>query len=108
MDTYDFLADPRALPLAERRALADRMANEQQAWLARLRNLVEPPAPDEDFPAFLLATPAFGDLSTRLGDAERRADLPTDVADELDWFAASFADYLRTCEGEDSFSSRHP
>ena len=105
MDTYDFLTDPRALPLDERRAASEHFAAEQRSWLIRLERLVEPPVPDPDFPAFLLATPAFRDLARRLDHVETRSELPTDVADELDWFVTKFADYLRTCEGEDVFSS---
>ncbi len=105
MDTYDFLADPRALPLSERRAAARRLAAQQQSWLDRLAGLVEAPIADPDFPAFLLATPAFRDLAHRLGDARARAELTTDVADELDWFVTGFADYLRTRDGEDAFAT---
>lgn len=103
MDTYDFLADPRALSLAERHAARDRLAAEQRSWRTRLQRLVEGEAPDADFPAFLLATPTFADLARRIGGANRRADLPAAVADELDWFVRAFAAYLRTDAGEDTF-----
>lgn len=108
MDTYAFLADPRALPLAERRATAARLHNEQAVWLPRVRQLADGPAPDEQFPAFLLATPPFADLARRLGNTTRRCQLPTEVADELDWFVLAFTDYLRTCDGEDSFAPVAP
>lgn len=104
MDTYHFLADPRAITLEERRATAARMHREQQVWLERLQALAEPPKPGKDFPAFLLATPVFADLAQRLGAATQRAHLPTDVADELDWFVQAFAGYLHTCDGEDAFA----
>lgn len=103
MDTYDFLADPRALSLDERRAAASRLHAAQTRWLARLQPLIEPPALDSDFPAFLLATEPFADLARRLGSARERAQMPLDVADELDWFVQAFRDYLRTCDGEDVF-----
>ena len=103
MDTYDFLADPRTLSLAERHAARDRHAAEHRAWRTRLRTLVEGEAPDADFPAFLLATPPFADLARRIGNAQRRAELPAAVADELDWFVRAFADYLRRDAGEDMF-----
>ena len=104
MDTYDFLADPRAITLQERRATAARLCREQEFWLERLQRLVEPPTPDRDFPAFLLATPPYADLARRLGGARNRAQLPPSVADELDWFVSAFRDYLRTCDGEDAFA----
>lgn len=104
MDTYDFLADPRALSLQARRATATRMHREQALWLARLQRLAEPPTPDRDFPAFLLATPLFADLAHRLGDIQDRAGLPVAVADELDWFVAAFRAYLRSSDGEDVFA----
>ncbi len=104
MDTYDFLADPRVLPLAERRDLARLHATEQQQWLARLATLAEPPVTDPDFPAFLLALPPFAELGARIGTAQRRIDLRTEVADELDWFVQAFARYLLTQEGEDVFA----
>lgn len=103
MDTYDFLCDPRAISLDERRATASRMHREQQVWLERLQALAEAPKPSKDFPAFLLATQPFADLAQRLGTATQRSQLPTQVADELDWFVQAFADYLRTDEGEDAF-----
>ncbi|MCR9247872.1 MAG: hypothetical protein NXI31_22820 [bacterium] len=104
LDTYDFLADPRSLPLAGRKACAERLADDQNHWLSRLEKLVEGPAPDSDFPAFLLATPAFESLGSRIAGAHRRADLATEVADELDWFIDKFADYLRTDADEDVFA----
>ena len=107
MDTYDFLADPRAITLQDRRANASRMHREQAYWLDRLQRLCEPPAPDRDFPAFLLATPHFGDLARRIGTTTHRGRLPTAVADELDWFVDVFRDYLRTNDGEDVFSPDH-
>lgn len=103
MDTYDFLADPRTLTLAERRDARARYAHEQEQWLQKLRVLAEDPKPEDDFPAFLLATEPFRDLAARLDQANARKDLSTASADELQWFVEVFADYLRTRAGEDVF-----
>lgn len=103
MDTYDFLADPRTLTIAERLEARDRLAVEQHRWLTRLRDLAEDPKPQEDFPAFLLATPPFHELAQSLTQAESHKDLGTEVADELEWFVRVFADYLRTRDGEEVF-----
>ena len=54
--------DPWSLTHAERRDLSEAMASHQQDWLQRLRDLTEPPAVDESFPAFLLATVPFAHL----------------------------------------------
>mgnify|MGYP001384884649 CR=1 FL=1 len=105
MNTHHIVANPRALPLDERRASKEHMADDQAHWLSRLAQLVEPPVPTDDFPAFLLATPTFAELAQRIGSAKKRADLTIETADELDWFMAKFADYLRTCDGEDSFAT---
>jgi len=107
LDTDDFPADPRALTLPQRRSNQSRMHKEQKFWLERLRQLAEGPPPDKDFPAFLLATPAFRELAQHLANATTRAQLPAPVADEMDRFVHAFADYLRTCDGEDSFASNH-
>ena len=107
MDTYDFLADPRAISLADRRRVLASMQREQAWWLERLQALTEAPKPDRDFPAFLLAMPPFQDLARRLSRAAARAQLPPATADELDWFVRAFRDYLRTSDGEDVFSSPH-
>jgi hypothetical protein len=107
VDTYDFLADPRAIGLAERHKVLMGMRREQALWLDRLQSLTEAPKPDRDFPAFLLATPPFQDLARRLSRAAARAQLPPATADELDWFVQAFRDYLRTADGEDAFSPPH-
>ena len=104
MATYDFLADPRTLSLEERHRAKRRYAREQAAWLGRLGVLAEAPRPDDDFPAFLLATAPCPGLARRPGRAVSRQDMPPAVADELDWFVRAFADYLRTDEGEDAFA----
>jgi hypothetical protein len=91
-----FPTDVRTLDLAQRRALRQRMDRAQRAWLGRLRQLVEPPAPDADFPAFLLETPPFSGLKAAIGPAGSAADLPAPVADQLQRFVDAFAGYLRT------------
>lgn len=107
MDTYDFLADPRTIALPERRQVFASMAREQAFWLERMQQLTEAPKPEQDFPAFLLATPPFQDLARRLQRATSRRQLDAATADEVDWFARAFRDYLRTSEGEDVFSGSH-
>ena len=107
MDTDDFPADPRALTLPQRRSNQSRMHKEQKFWLERLRQLAEGPPPDKDFPAFLLATAPFRGLAQQMASATKRAQLSPQVADEMDRFVHAFADYLRTCDGEDSFASNH-
>jgi len=103
LDTYDFLSDPRTLTLPERQQSKAHFSSEQEQWLQKLRVLAEAPKPDDDFPAFLLATPPFRDLAARLDRAETHKDLSTSSADELQWFLEGFADYLRTRAGEDVF-----
>jgi hypothetical protein len=104
LDTHHFVADPRSMPLPDRRALCASMHREQAAWLERLGHLVEPPQPDHDFPAFLLATAPFAELAQRIGQARSRSQLPADVADQLDWFVHAYRDYLLTADGEDVFA----
>jgi hypothetical protein len=102
VDATTFPADPRSLTLEQRRAFRDRLQAAQRSWLGRLQHLCEVP-PAEDFPAFLLATPPLRSLAQRLGAYQKRRELPTGLADEIDRFVEAFADYLRTCAGEDSF-----
>ena len=97
-DPRDLLAhvadDPWALSLAERRKLARSVATSQERWLQRLRQLLEPPLLDGDFPAFLLDLPPFSRLRRELGDARRPGDLATAAADELQRFADHYRTYL--------------
>lgn len=97
-DPRDLLAhfadDPWALSLAERRELAHAANTSQERWLKRLRQLVEPPLPEGDFPAFLLDLPPFSRLHREVGDARRPGELATAVADELQRFADHYRDYL--------------
>jgi hypothetical protein len=86
--------DPWSLTLEQRRALRCAMAQEQRVWLPRLARMVEPPAPDEGFPAFLLELPRFLALRDAIGTAARRRDLDTATADELQRFVDCYRDYL--------------
>jgi hypothetical protein len=58
-----------------------------------VRALVEPPAPDDAFQAFLLALPPFSGLRARVGSARRASELDTATADELQRFVDLFRDY---------------
>ena len=107
MDTYDFLADPRALTMEERFAARERMHAAQQRWLSRIRDLAEDPQPEDDFPAFLLETRPFHELARALNGAARAKDLSTEDADQLAWFIRAFADYMRTRDGEEVFPALH-
>jgi len=86
--------DPWALSLPEREHWLADQAAAQRHWLPRLRRLVEPPYPGEDFPAFLLATAAFASLRARIGDAAARAELDTGTLDELQHFVDRYRLYL--------------
>ena len=103
MDQPNLPTDPRNLDLAARRALCQRLQAANRAWSERLAVLAEP-RPDRDFPAFLLATPAFAGLAQQIGGARSRRELSTATADELDRFVDAYRYYLRTCAGEDAFA----
>lgn len=104
VDTYDFLADPRAITLQERRATAALRQRDQDHWHQRLQQLSDGAVLAPDFPAYLLATSAFASLANHLQSAQHRHQLPAAVRDELDWFLVAFANYLRTVDGEDAFA----
>ncbi len=86
--------DPWSLPMCDRRRLCDQHATTQQAWLPRLGRLVEPPAPGDSFPAFLLELPPFARLKRAIGDANQAIDLDVGTADELQHFVDRYRDYL--------------
>ena len=88
--------DPWSLTTAERAELADAFREEQRRWLPRLDALSEPPKLDRDFPAFLLALPAFDDLRSALADADVPWALSTAAADLLQHFVDRYRTYLRT------------
>ena len=86
--------DPWSLGPDERLALRDALRESQSAWLRVLADLVEPPRPDGDFPAFLLDTPPFARLRDAIGSARSAADLDTATADELQRFVDRYRGYL--------------
>jgi hypothetical protein len=86
--------DPWSLAPDQRRELGRRLAQQQRTWLPRLATLVEPPAPDDGFPAFLLGLPRFAALREAVSAAASRRDLDTATADELQRFVDCYRDYL--------------
>ncbi len=86
-----FADDPWSLSLAERRELASSQAGSQGYWLPRLRGLVEPPLPRDDFPAFALELAPFAHLGRDLGDATSITELATGAADELQRFVDQYS-----------------
>jgi len=86
--------DPWSVTRVERRALRARHEASQRRWLARLRDLVEPPAPADSFPAFLLDLPPFHRLGRSVGDARAMAALDVGTADELQRFVDRYRTYL--------------
>lgn len=98
MDTDALLSrladDPWTLDLPERQALLERHRAAQDHWLPRLRELVEPPRPGTDFPAFLLAVPPFARLGRAVGDARRPGELSVGTADELQRFTDTYRSWL--------------
>ncbi len=85
-----FADDPWSLSLAERRALAGSQADSQAYWLPRVRGLVEPPLPGDDFPAFAMELAPFAHLGRALGDGTSITELATGVADELQRFVDQY------------------
>ncbi len=101
--------DPWALTVEQRQLLSEAKAEEQGAALRRLRRLVEPPLPNEDFPAFLLATARFAGLRAQIGEARLRRDLDVGTADELQRFVDCYWSWLRTTDPiGDSFAHARP
>jgi hypothetical protein len=98
LDAEDLVArladDPWSLPATDRERLRRRHETAQRRWLDRLRRLVEPPAPDEGFPAFLLDLPPFARLARDIGEARGLGDLDVGTADELQRFVDRYRDYL--------------
>lgn len=95
--------DPWSLALAERQSLSLELKQAQQAWLPLLKELVEPPGPGENFPAFLLETPNFGELRKAIAcqnqDPEMPPVLDTATADTLQRFVDLFRHYLQQVDG---------
>ncbi len=92
--------DPWALTLLERGQLAQSRTRSQALWLPRLRQLVEPPAPDRQFPAFLLDLAPFTRLRDDLGSAQHQTELDTGVADEVQRFVDHYRTWLTALEPE--------
>lgn len=88
------LHDPFSLDHDERNQLLEQNRGAQSAWLPVLARLVEPPAPDATFPAFLLETEAFTKLRRAIGEAQGAGDLDTATADEVQRFVDCYRDYL--------------
>jgi len=86
--------DPWSLTVAERSDLRQAYSAHQRTWLPRLNGLVEPPAIDATFPAFLLGTPTFADLAQGIGNARAPHELDTATADRLQRFVDRYRGYL--------------
>jgi hypothetical protein len=86
--------DPWSLTHQERLDLRATLAAAQVAWLRRIEDLVEPPAIDDAFPAFLLATAPFAHLGHAIGDARSPTDLDTGTADALQRFVDRYRSFL--------------
>ncbi|MEM7200852.1 MAG: hypothetical protein AAF628_11330 [Planctomycetota bacterium] len=86
--------DPWALTRAQRLRAFVEHAAAQEHWLPRLQALVEPPAPDAAFPAFLLDAPRYADLRAAVAGATSTKELDVGVADQLQRFVDLYRDYL--------------
>ena len=86
--------DPWSLTHRERLVLRDSLADAQGHWLPRIEGLVEPPAVDAAFPAFLLETTPFAPLARAIGDTQNRVELDTGTADALQHFVDRYRSFL--------------
>ncbi|MEZ5965988.1 MAG: hypothetical protein R3F56_19285 [Planctomycetota bacterium] len=86
--------DPWSLTPAERQDLRQRHEADQRQWLPRVRGLVEPPAPRDSFPAFLLAIAPFAHIGRAIGAARDPGELDVGTADELQRFVDRYRAYL--------------
>ena len=86
--------DPWSLTHEQRVRLLEGHRELQSAWLNRLQELVEPPRPGPDFPAFLLALPPFDHVVQAIGNAERLAEMDVATADLVQRFVDHFAHWL--------------
>ena len=93
-----FADDPWSLSLEERRELARSQAASQAHWLPRVRGLVEPPLPDDAFPAFAVELAPFAHLGRSLGGATSITELATGVADELQRFVDQYGTWSTTLD----------
>jgi len=80
--------DPWSLSAAERDLVRRALRQAQDHWLPRIQAAVEPPIPDDDFPAFLLETERFHALGETLEHCG--AALDTGARDELQRFVDLF------------------
>jgi hypothetical protein len=86
--------DPWSLTHQERLELRASLAREQVQWLRRIEGLIEPPAIDDAFPAFLLATKPFAHLAHAVSDAGDRSALGTGATDALQRFVDRYRSFL--------------
>ena len=91
--------DPWSLTLQERLGLRASLAREQGQWLWRIEGLIEPPAIDDAFPAFLLATKPFAHLAHAVSDAGDRIALGTGATDALQRFVDRYRSFLSDAPG---------
>ncbi len=91
--------DPWSLTLQERLGLRASLAREQGQWLRRIEGLIEPPAIDDAFPAFLLATKPFAHLAHAVSDAGDRIALGTGATDALQRFVDRYRSFLSDAPG---------
>lgn len=92
--------DPWSLTHRERRDVATALGRQQAFFNARIRELTEPPAIDDEFPGFLLESPRFAELAAQIRGAARREDLDTGSADELQRFVDHYRNYMVKSEAE--------
>ncbi len=85
--------DPWALTHSERLELRASLGAAQVRWLTRLGNLIDPPAIDDSFPAYLLGTPPFSLIGQSIGEARNRHELDTGTADEVQRFVDHYRSY---------------
>ena len=86
--------NPWHLGPQDRQTLLNTMSRSQKHWLPRLTQMVEPPHPQDGFPAFLLDTKPFESLRQAIGEAHHRSQLDTATADELQRFVDLYRCYL--------------
>lgn len=86
--------DPWSLTTHERVRLLQALQGAQQRWLPRLAALVEPPAPEPAFPAFLLEVGPYARLNATIGLAQSQLELDPLTRDELQHFVDHFRGWL--------------
>lgn len=86
--------DPWTLTYRERQEVARAFGCQQAFCNARLRELTEPPAIDDEFPGFLLESPRFAELAALVRGSARPGDLDTGSADALQRFVDHYRNYM--------------